>query len=153
MFCCCGLSGDICNSTYSPLFSKILNSAKNGWTWFYCSRGKPATALFKDSKALFLSPNNHYPPTIPSPPHSLSLLITHLVIIPCSCFSCCICVDIYESPHTAATWLFYFIPSLISRFLSFSTHAGNLFHSHAPWPVMTSASCPITVESGSKCCL
>lgn len=72
IFCCCRLSSDICNSTYSLLFSKILKSAKNGWIWFSWSWGKPATALFKDSKALFLSPNNHHPPTIPSPPHSLS---------------------------------------------------------------------------------
>lgn len=42
-------------------------------------RGKPMTALFKDAKAFFFPiPNNRYPPTNPSPPHtlSLSLLVT-----------------------------------------------------------------------------
>lgn len=152
-FCCCGLSSDVCNSTFSLLFY-------NPKYWillkmvYYCTREENR---WLQSIFLSLAPTTTILPLFSHPRLSLSLLllITHLVIIPCSWFSCCIYVGIYDSPHMLQLgFSASFIPSIISLFfLSFSTHTGNLFHSYVSWPVMTSASCPITHESGCKCCL
>lgn len=84
--------------------------------------------FLKTPKVVFFipPPNNHHPPTI----HSLSFF-THLVIIPCACVSCCICVVIwltalgcnlaflFHSFHLSFSPLsFFFPPTLLTYFMA-----------------------------------
>ena len=104
---------------YNPKYRILLKMVE--YILLY-QRGKPMTALFKDSKAFFSSQPYYRPPTIPSPPHSFSFYYSpcHNPLFMVLLLHLCGYIYVCDSPHAAATWLFCFIHSISHFPLSFN---------------------------------